>query len=439
VIQSERKYADVLIVGAGPAGLAAATACLSRNAKFIVVDSGSPVDMRDRDNHREICSGVGGAGLFSDGKFSFFPSATNLWTLADRECLGASYAWLARAIDPLGIHAPSFPDLTSIDSGNADRGQDDLCIKGYPSFHMPYENRVGLTRSLASPIRDSLITDTNIKAIRFDAGTNRFVCITSTPGQSEFTFLTVKSVIFAGGRFGPVQWGTIFSDIATVYRRLEVGVRIQQAATDFFLKDDPRLDPKVLLRSNDPRYEWRTFCCCRDGEVMVTRCSGLTSVSGRSDGLKCGQSNVGFHVRISDQALGTELWPHVLQTLRNLPLSAPMPESLPLFLADGLGNGAKKESKQAAILGPRVARLVAEGLDRLRKSSLPFLDDDALVIAPALEGVAFYPEVDAGLRCGALPLWVVGDATGLFRGLSAAMISGYYAGTRASDYLGSQT
>ena len=37
---------DVLIIGAGPAGLAAATACLSRNATAIVVDSGSPVDKR---------------------------------------------------------------------------------------------------------------------------------------------------------------------------------------------------------------------------------------------------------------------------------------------------------------------------------------------------------------------------------------------------------
>ena len=198
------------------------------------MDSGLPMDKRDRANHEQICSGVGGAGLFSDGKFSFFPSATNLWTLADRKCLETSYAWLARTIDPLGIATPSLPDLASTDSGNANQGQNGLFIKGYPSFYMPYENRVALTRSLATPMRDSLVTATDIKAIRFDPGTNRFACTASTPGQSELTSLTVRSVIFAGGRFAPVQWGTIFSDVATVYRRLEVGLRIQQAATEFF-------------------------------------------------------------------------------------------------------------------------------------------------------------------------------------------------------------
>ena len=171
---------------------------------------------------------------------------------------------------------------------------------------------------------------------------------------------------------------------------------------------------------------------------MVTRCSGLTSVSGRGDGPKRGQSNIGFHVRISDQVLGTALWPDVLRTLRILSVSAPTLEPLPSFLADALGNGAHAESKQVAILGPRVARLVAEGLVRLRRTSPALFGDDALVIAPALEGVAFYPELDSGLRCGSLPLWVAGDATGLFRGLSAAMISGYYAGIGASDHLGSR-
>ena len=436
---SEPGNADILVVGAGPAGLAAATACLSRNAKVIVVDSGSPMDKRDHENHWQICSGVGGAGLFSDGKFSFFPSATHLWTLADRESLAAGYAWLARAIGPFEVSAPPFPDRASANSESADQGQDELFVKGYPSFHMPYERRVALTRSLASPVRDSLVTDTDIKAIRFDPGTNRCVCTASTPAQSQFTRLTVRSVIFAGGRFGPVRWGTVFSDAATVYRRLEVGLRIQQAATDFFLKDDPRLDPKVLLRSSDPRYTWRTFCCCREGELMVTRCRGLTSVSGRGVGSKSGQSNIGFHVRISDEIMGTELWPDVLRTLRRLPQPAPRLELLSQFLAATVPDGPTEKSEQAEILGPRIAQLVAEGLVLLRRKYPSLHDTNACVIAPALEGVSFYPDVSAHLRCGSLPLWVAGDATGLFRGLSAAMVSGYYAGIQASDYLESQT
>jgi hypothetical protein len=38
-----------------------------------------------------LTTGVGGCGLYSDGKFSFFPSATQLWQLRTRAALAASY------------------------------------------------------------------------------------------------------------------------------------------------------------------------------------------------------------------------------------------------------------------------------------------------------------------------------------------------------------
>jgi uncharacterized protein len=429
------KEADVLVIGAGPAGIAAATACLSHNAKVILVDSGPPIDKRDHKNHQQICSGVGGAGLFSDGKFSFFPSATHLWTLIDQKCLVRSYAWFAETVRSFGIDAPPFPDMSTIITKAPDQRHDQLFVKSYPSSYMSYEHRVELTHFLMIPLQDALVTDTDITAIRFNADSDCFICTAHTKEHSQPTYLSVKSVIFAGGRFGPIQFRSIFSDVRMVYRKLEVGLRLQQASPDFFLKDDFRLDPKVIIIPSDPRYTWRTFCCCRNGELMVTYCRGITSLSGRSDCSSCGQSNIGFHVRVSEEAMGTELWPNILRTVQNLPQSTFTLELLSHFLSATLSIASTAKSRHVEILGSRVAKLIAEGLDFLRQEYALLHNTDTYVAAPALEGVAFYPDVDGRLRCSSFPLWVAGDATGLFRGLSAAMISGYYVGIQALVFL----
>lgn len=69
---------DVIIIGMGPAGLAAAAKLEDSGLCFAILDSGKTAAKRDRYDATDATSGDGGAGLFSDGKFSFFPSATEL-------------------------------------------------------------------------------------------------------------------------------------------------------------------------------------------------------------------------------------------------------------------------------------------------------------------------------------------------------------------------
>ena len=71
------------------------------------------------------------------------------------------------------------------------------------------------------------------------------------------------------------------------------------------------------------------------------------------------------------------------------------------------------------MLGTGPSRLLAEGLRKLR-DTYPTLGN-ARVVAPAIEGVGFYPELSDNLQSGPNPLWIAGDGTGIFRGLTAAM------------------
>ena len=79
------KY-DVIIIGAGPAGLFAAYELVTKNKKLkvAVVEKGSSVKNRtcpmnklgipcQNCNPCAILSGYGGAGTFSDGKLNFIP------------------------------------------------------------------------------------------------------------------------------------------------------------------------------------------------------------------------------------------------------------------------------------------------------------------------------------------------------------------------------
>jgi len=57
-----------------------------------------------------------------------------------------------------------------------------------------------------------------------------------------------------------------------------------------------------------------------------------------------------------------------------------------------------------------------------------------MALAPCLEGIGLYPLTTRELRASPYPVWVAGDAAGTFRGLTASMVSGYFAGLRASCY-----
>jgi len=87
----------------------------------------------------------------------------------------------------------------------------------------------------------------------------------------------------------------------------------------------------------------------------------------------------------------------------------------------------------SAVLGAHTWSLLLSGLRQLCREYPALSDSDTIVYAPCVEGVGCYPMVDSSLRMPNLPLWVCGDATGLFRGNTAALVSGYYCGLIAGS------
>jgi hypothetical protein len=417
--QNRARSADIIIVGAGPAGLAASAACRDAGVQAMLLERGNPAQHRDRYLPEDIGEGVGGAGLFSDGKFSFYPSATHLWELQPVSSLIAAYGWSSGVLRPFGIEVPPFPETQA--NSSSEQKPDSFRIKEYPSFRIPLSERLELVRSL-TPSDGSIRTLAEVISMRIE-DERVVVNIRYGKEQVEEEFIA-KAAIIAIGRLGAMRvlpW----LNVDSVFRRLEVGVRIEQAEDSFFLRDARGLDPKLIAQDRSG-IEWRTFCCCRGGEVVNVVSNGVLATAGRSDVDRTKMSNVAFHVRITDQEFGGMVTSNVLSRLDQPPRSFSI-------RVDQLGDDSKLNGILCEKFGPKVAGVLMLGLQKLQHEY--DIRGPVTVHGPAVEGVGYYPRLGPNLRLDRLPVWLPGDVGGLFRGLTAALVSGYFAGGECAAYV----
>ena len=397
---------ELAILGAGPAGLAAATAALEKGTSFVVFEIGKPLIARERTSPEDLVCGVGGAGLFSDGKFSFAPSATGLWALQPDSMLREAYAWMAARLSENGIDPPPF----ATDGGRAEMIAQ--MLKPYPSSYMPLERRMELIGSLEGQIGERMCTGVEAE-VREGEGQ-----LLLEAGGEE---IEAAAVVLASGRFAPAA---NLDETSRRFRRVEIGMRVEQDADRFALDAElvsGLLDPKWVRRSADGRLEWRTFCCCRQGEVVETRFGDLTTVSGRADGPPTGRSNFGLNVRFEDREEAITALDRALAGARGAPLTVAAADIA----------ASRSSNPIAERFGEMIATALAEGLDALG-CDLERDFSEATLRLPAIEGVGYYPDVDQSLRVSPA-IWAAGDAAGMFRGLVPALVSGRLAGSAACE------
>ncbi len=409
---------DAVVVGAGPAGLSAA-AEIAATATCLLIEQGRRHTARDRDAPEDILSGVGGAGLFSDGKHSFFPSATELWRLPDRARLERAYERTRALLAAHGVLAPPFPreELAPAPSMEGGAG---WRLKEYPSMYASLGERMACIRELyarsGGPPR---IEARVVGARRIPSPSGPMIELTVEQG-GDLLEIQARRLVVATGRLSPLwtrSWLTNLG-VAWSFRRLELGVRIETRADSPLFARLQGIDPKLILRQDEPPFEIRTFCVCRDGEVVLGSTCNMHAFSGRGDGPRTGRSNLGLLVRTSDPALSRAIEGRLLA-----PGGAPLRASLLGVLRERGRRGGL-----AATFGEEGAALILRALDRFIEHAPELAGDpSATLYAPCIEGVGDYPVDDGDL--GIAPgVWMAGDLCGRFRGIVASMISGRYVG-----------
>lgn len=165
------KY-ETIIVGGGPAGLAIANALsVGGDNDFLLIDSGKPLEERRRHTPGGISTGLGGAGLFSDGKFSFFPSASKLWNLPDKESLDEAYQWLTALFSQYNKEVPPI-DLNHTHYVTQESGS----LKYYPAFYLELDARYHLINHLTEKLQKNIqLNTTLLDIIQMDDGSYKIV------------------------------------------------------------------------------------------------------------------------------------------------------------------------------------------------------------------------------------------------------------------------
>jgi len=415
-----KRHYKVLIVGGGPAGLAASNALHGCERDVLVVESGSRLEHRDHREQTRLTTGLGGAGLYSDGKFSFYPSATALWSLDGRDALSDAYSWLRAILGEKGI-----PNVQVEDRAYTvlPQTQGLWNLKDYPSKSVSLSTRKQIIENLIRGGAGTAVDNTSVTECLFDATENRFAVKLSDVRSGRAFDVSADFIIFATGRMGPIEL-LRYDFIQPVFKRLEVGFRIEQPASQAFFAQFSQLDPKVTRANTERGVEWRTFCACREGEIVCTNTAGIRTVSGRSDCPPSGYSNIGFNTRITNSEVAKRVWPALLSNLQRL--DGPFRMSL-IDLLSG-----KKDTPAHAIFSEEIVRLVHEGLCQLVNQFPSLASPESYIIGPSLEGVGWYPKIANDLSVPGVPACIVGDAGGLFRGVSGALISGYFCGLKYS-------
>lgn len=402
---------DIVIIGAGPAGLGVAHALTRLGVKsFVVFDYGCEVDKRDRNNEVDIVQGVGGAGLFSDGKFSEYPSSTELWKLEHKAILSEAYKWYCDLFIKYDKKFSDFP--VSFDSEV--QPVDEWFLKSYESIYLDLDQRYDLIRSLQNGVKDHLRLNHSVESFeKTDCG---YIVKVTTETLREKN-IRCKKIVVAGGRF----WTLFNTSMNNRFMRLEYGVRVEDKPERSFFVNNRMKDPKFIYGKTiddvSRTVEYRTFCCCRHGEVVVTDNNGLRFCSGRSDCQPTDRSNFGFNVRILNKDLSNKLSKDFiyLNSLEMIPF-----QGIPL--ADAINNDALEK-----YYGKTGNFFLCEGL-KLLLERFPDLTD-ATLTGPTLEGVGEYCDTDANMKVFDEDIWIVGDACGKYRGITAGMVSGYYVGS----------
>lgn len=242
--------------------------------------------------------------------------------------------------------------------------------------------------------------------------------------RKTLSVLFARTLIIAPGRFGPTApWMSAIAP--SVFRRVEVGVRVEAPSDASVWTELRGTDPKLLRSDHEQGLEWRTFCCCRDGVTELTHVEGRWTWSGRADVAPTGKSNMGFNVRWVDEK-GQAEW---LMHDRWLPGSRKC-DVFHMSVRE-MVDQPDAPTGDKTFLGPFRGSFL-RGLRALVKR-FPSLLDQGTISGPTLEGVGNYPDIDEKtLANAAETAFVAGDASGIFRGIVAAMVSGVACASQAA-------
>lgn len=455
------KY-DVVIIGAGPAGLFCAYELITKNKKLKValLDKGSCVKNRvcpmnkygkpcQNCNPCAILSGYGGAGTFSDGKLNFIPrlgksdltkymSESEAYKLIDET---------EEIFTKFGMDAEIYPsnmdEAMAIRKKVAKAGAKLLLIKQkhLGSDHLPqyidgicsYLEKKGVT----------LIDRADVVDIRTEKRDKHKVVYSQ--GKNE-EMLEAKNVVVAPGRTG-AKWIQELADkyqIPYLSQSIEIGVRVEVRKDIMEDITDIIYDPTIFIKTKTYGDEIRTFCTNPGGFVAKENYYGYICVNGHAlKDIKSNNTNFAFisKVTLTEPVTNTRLYGESIAQIANvLGDGKPIIQSLKDLKSSRrsewhrINKGFIEPTLKDCVAGDlalvmphRIITNILEGLETLDKIIPGVNNDDTLLYGPEIKFFSNEIETDNKFKLNDINLYFIGDGAGKAGNIVTAAATGLVA------------
>jgi uncharacterized FAD-dependent dehydrogenase len=450
---SSRGDYDVIVVGAGPAGLFAAYhLCENSNLRVLILEKGKPSLKRHCriNDYREclkcrpcdILSGIGGAGLFSDGKLNFIYKLgkTDLSQFMSVSEAGALIDETETVFNRFGMDGPVFP--TDMDRARDLRkhakrfGIDLLIIR---QKHIGSDRLPERIAAMAAHLRAQGVlirTAEEVKEILVKDGRAAGVA-------TRRRAYSARQVVLAPGRGGADWMGTIAQKfgLGLKQRGIEVGVRVE--VHNDIMQDlcDVIYDPTFFIQTAKYDDLTRTFCTNKGGFVSMENYSDFVCVNGHAfRERKSENTNFAFlsKVVLTEPVTDNQSYGESIGGLATL-----IGGGKPILQRFGdLKRGRRSTWNRihkgyirptltnvvcgdiAMALPERILTNLIEGLNKLNQVIPGVSNDETLLYAPEIKFFATQIETSDTLETALPGLYVAGDGPGVAGNIVSAAATG---------------
>jgi len=444
---------DVIIVGGGPAGLFAAYHLKEYSKlKVLLIEKGKSPLKRKCPNHNlqkciqcdpcNILSGVGGAGLYSDGKLNFIPKLgkTDLTQFMSMNAAQELINETEKIFTRFKMDGNVFP--TNMDEAKQIRkeakrfGIDLLLIK---QKHLGSDNLPRYIANMAKYIQSKgLEIKTNENVIDIMEKNGHIKGVITDKGKYN-----AASVILAPGRIG-ANW---MSSIAQKYkinlsqRGIEVGIRVE--VHNDIMEDLCNIiyDPTFFIQTSTYDDQTRTFCTNQGGFISLENYKDFVCVNGHAySNKKSSNTNFAFLSKViltepvtDNQAYGESIGKLATIIGGGKPILQRFGD-----LKRGRRSTWNRISKGyieptmtnvvcgdiAMALPERILTNLIEGLEVLNFVVPGISNDETLLYAPEIKFFATQVETDSNLETAIKGMYVAGDGPGVAGNIVSAAATG---------------
>lgn len=478
LFRSNNKPVDVVIVGAGVAGIAAYLQISKEFPSVKLVESGKSLEDRLLSSSaNDVVNGFGGAGLYSDRKWSGFPAGSTLLLQNPyelRDSFAKIIGYLSMSLPDnyksqlteltdnfnqyLGDNTVTSEEIERRQQLNADKKSN--YIKLYPSMTINnFDDGVKVLTYLLSLIKSNdILFNTCVQDVSKVGNEYHLGCV-SMPSKKSLQ-LRAKKLVFATGRFGSIDLVKFFPSNSS-YSCLELGIRIDidnypllKKNLQSIMSDKIVNDPKIVISKDFFMFnkkisvEFRTFCVClpkKEGEsgYMVNSNDINTNISSFSGSSSYSEydvrkdvshiikgSNMGIMMRIRD--------PYVISKLSVTHNKLLLKNDNKKVTIDPNADFSTIITALEQLYPSDICHVLYAGINEIvQYITGECINQSVDLYGPCIEGVGEYPSIDRRTyQLTSDPnIFVAGDAVGFARGLVQSMVMGDMCGKYVCNYL----